>query len=430
MAQAALRTSYPDQGLLPSTIQVAQKEILQAFCQASQTQSPDLILALFQRLFIDYTDTSAADLSRHLDSIITNEQPEIFQGVIRSVCYILVNTWLRQQQVAAICQLFELFDKFRLHKNRASSCSRRLRLWLRSFQTSNDFQTLKNYALGKTGWSQRYQAYLLVDQYLDSRNPAEHQDSARQLAQHLKYQFQFQLAKYLSLAQDQGYGNHHAMNPTVLGDAVISLIKYILLRRDCYSYEVLAMRFRQQTSLMTYSQYKQELLKYLSFALQHSLDGSIFWDQMVEQLTQLDSHHNHASLNDRLVMKTVKFLIDTFTIVQPHKPSMLFIQGAMEGKSFAMVTLLLKLVLVCPQSYAHLEWRLAEVIHCYQTLEESDCQWLIHFLELFQITFAIFTGYQQYSLVKVNHPQRTGNQTTDLSAYRIFAQQHKGMSED
>ena len=421
--QIVSNQSNLDKPTSPLLIETAQNTIIRTFSQTLQNQSPELSLALFQCIFLDRIDDSAADLSMHLNSIVMGQHKRTFIRVIQSVCYIMVNTWKQQQRTEAIRYLFETFEHMPTSRNCSSRYSRRLRFWLRSFYESTEFHTLKTYAMGQDSWTRRYQEYLLVEQYTDSRNVPEHKDSARRLSQYLKCKFQRQLTKYASLASHPDTIDESIHNPTALRGSTIALMKHILMVWNHENHEDLTAQFRKNSRQMAYGQYKDQLIQYLSLSTQRFRGSSEACAGLSELLKTLESDRNNLPVDVRLELKTVEIMLDWLTISEARIPSKLFIQLTSQGYTIALVILLLRLVLVCPQAYTHLEKRLAELIRCYETVEESECQWFIQFLEIFRIVFSMISGSQKYTLIKAGRVQTDTSESIDVKACRIFTQQ-------
>jgi hypothetical protein len=76
--------------------------------------------------------------------------------------------------------------------------------------------------------------------------------------------------------------------------------------------------------------------------------------------------------------------------------------------------LLVKIVLICPATRTHLECCLAKLIQHYENQSESECQWLINFLDVFKVTITIYTENIQFDLVKIPVNNR--------KIYRVFSQ--------
>ncbi|MEL6554824.1 MAG: hypothetical protein AAFQ63_15365, partial [Cyanobacteria bacterium J06621_11] len=126
-------------------------------------------------------------------------------------------------------------------------------------------------------------------------------------------------------------------------------------------------------------------------------------------------------------------LIDLLTTEDEHHPSKLFVRLLAQGNPLNVVVLLLKLVLISPNSQLYLEARLANLIEYYRQFMEAECRGIVQFLEICGVTFAIYSDNVEYNLVKVG-PRSTldvaGGDKTMLQAgqgpeglddFRIFS---------
>ena len=86
---------------------------------------------------------------------------------------------------------------------------------------------------------------------------------------------------------------------------------------------------------------------------------------------------------------------------------------------------LLKLILICRNARTHLEAQIAELIRYYKNFPEDECWWVVNFLEIFNVTFAIYAENVQYNLIKMDQtqePLQIPKALQDLDAYRVFSQ--------
>ncbi|MEY3300456.1 MAG: hypothetical protein RLZZ597_3716, partial [Cyanobacteriota bacterium] len=75
------------------------------------------------------------------------------------------------------------------------------------------------------------------------------------------------------------------------------------------------------------------------------------------------------------------------------------------------------------------------LIRYYEQFPPEECQWVINFLEVFRVTFAIYTENIEYNLVQVNTElTAAGEDPADpldnLSNFRIFSQNLRRSSDD
>ena len=315
-----------------------------------------------------------------------------------------------------------MFDNRVLTKPGVSLILKRLRSWMQAFTHSQDFQDLKLFAARyehHEHWSGRYTSYLLAPQYLNSDNPLEQREAARNLSSQLKSKFRFDLAMYTAKSQMEAPPATTVDNPTVLGEAAINLIKMLLLQPGRFSYENLANLLRKQCHQIYYWDFKRAILHYLVYALPSSPITSSLKEKLPDSVLPLYQHHDSDQITEALVLRTCKRLVDSLTSEDGERPSIFFSMFLAQGNPLVLVILLLKIALFCPHVQSHLELRIASLIRYYEAYSEEDCRWVINFFEVFRVTFAVYASGTLYNLVQVSDSQPS---PSSLSAYRIFSQ--------
>jgi len=425
-------------------VQKAQEAIYRLLLEMVKTWSPEDVLAEFKGLFIHHVDTISSGALPHLFEIVFSNQESEFRNTLKRSCYILINNWEITRNYKSIHELVHLFSDIILYKPTISPTLKRLREWLRNFVDSQDFQELKLFAARyedyeKRHWIDRYTSYLLVPQYTNLDNPIEQRQAARHLSKKLREKFKFELAMYTSLSQCRRAipipssqavsgqavsgqtGVRSLKNPTGLGDEVLRLIKRIVARRGFFSYPNLAHIFLDQIKNLSYAEFKQSLLEYLLFSVENQEFAGLLKTHLSEKLQNLYIDHNKKTVDNALLLRTTNRLIESLTTETPESPSPLFVGLLSCGNPIALVIVLLKLILMCPYARTHLEVRIADLIRHYEKYSEEECQWVIHFFEIFNITMAIFTENVEYNLVMMN----TGTSESSgirPETYRIFSQ--------
>ena len=408
----------------------AQNLIYQFLLQIVRRWKPEDVLAEFRRLFIHQVNTTSSDTVPALYEIVFANQEQEFRNTLKRACYILINNWEISRQFSYIYDLIDLFSDSTIDKPTMSPTSRRLRQWLQNFIKSNDFEEIKLFAhrydeTDVKPWSQRYATYLLVPQYANLSNPVEQREAARALSFRLREKFKFDLAFYTAHSQTslKSTAGTQAVpqNPTVLGDEVLRLIKFIVARRGQFSHTNLAHIFLEQTKDMRYRAFKKSLVKYLLFSMSDRLIKEQFETQLTSRLNELYEGHNRRILDDALLLRTCNRVIDWLTSEDGEQPSTLFVLLLSHGNPLVLVTLLLKLVLACNYSRVHLETRIAALIRYYEALSENDCQWVLNFLEVFRITMTIHAENIEYNLVTLGAASSASSKHR-LDDYRIFSQ--------
>lgn len=409
----------------PVRLSIAQETLYQFLLVIVRQWSPKEVLLEFKRLFFYQADAVSSEAAQALHQLVISRNEVEFRNALKRSCYILINNWDAARQYQPIQELVQSFEEATIAAQPVASATNHLKDWLENFKNSQDYADLKLFATRhedpqKQKWISRYTSYLLVSQYVDPRNPIEQREAARALSQQLKDRFKFDLAMYIARSQSATSPEKLPRNPTALGDNILMLIKAIVARRGQYSYANLANIFINQIQSLTYKQFKYSLQKYLIFLVDDQSElASDFQSRLAENLEELYADYDDHTLNDALVLRTCNRVIEYLTSENRQDPSPLFVLLLSHGNPMTLVILLLKLVLICPASRSHLEARISELIRYYEQLPEHDCDWIVHFLEIFSVTFAIHAENVQYNLVKM---EETSPTQTTLEHYRIFSQ--------
>jgi len=409
------------------SIQQAQDCIYEFLLEIVRKWPPEEVLLEFKRLFIYHVDSiSSAAMHAIYDIVFSNNESE-FRNTLKRCCYILVNNWDASRNFKPIQDLVQLFSDPSFNRYTASPTLKRLRIWIHNFVQSKDFEELKLFTsryedriIGP--WTSRYTSYLLVPQYIDLKNPLEQREAARALSKQLKDRFKFDLAMYVAKSQIPAASNLAPKNPTALGDEALRLIKLIVARRGHFSYINLANIFLQQVESLTYLEFKQSLQRYLVFSVENRSFAETLKARISERLDNLYTIHNNEVLTDALLLRTCNRIIDALTTEDQNEPSPLFIQLLSHGNPITLVIVLLKIILISRYSRTHLEARIAGLIKHYQSYPEEDCNWVVNFLEIFNVTFAIYAENVQYNLVKMEAKKTDESTIFDPDTYRIFSQ--------
>ncbi len=417
----------------------AQSESLET-CQAQETLylflleavkqwSPEEVLLEFKRLFFYPVDLASSGAVHAVYQLVFQDNEVEFRNALKRSCYILINNWDAARQYPAIQKLVQSFQEFTIETRTISPSLKRLKSWIENFRNSKDYEDLKLFTARyetqqKEKWISRYTSYLLVPQFVDLKNPIEQREAARALSRQLKDRFKFDLAMYIAKSQSATSAEKLPKNPTALGDNVLMLIKAIVAKRGQYSYENLASLFINQIQTLNYKEFKQSIQKYLIFSVGHSGEFAIaLHDRLAERLNSLYLDYDEVPLNDALILRTCNRIIETLTTENRKDPAALFVLLLSQGNPITLVIVLLKLILICNASRSHLEAQIATLIRYYEQLPEQECRWVVNFLEIFNVTFAIHAENVQYNLVKMQKAQEAAPQAKiNLDHYRIFSQ--------
>ncbi len=410
------------------SIQQAQESIYSFLLEIVRKWPPEEVLLEFKRLFIYHTDSISSGAMQSVYDIVFSNNEEEFRNTLKRCCYILVNNWDATRNFKPIGELVAVFSDPSFNRYTASPTLKRLRLWIQDFVNSKDFEELKLFTSRyedqiRGPWISRYTSYLLVPQYINLKNPIEQREAARALSKQLKDRFKFDLAMYIAKSQTRIVEQSRPpRNPTGLGDEALRLIKMIVAKRGQFSYANLAHIFLKQTEQLAYYDFKQSLLIYLAFSVENKNFAETLRAKLGEKLESLYSAYDNSLITNALILRTCNRVIDLLTTENQTDPSPLFIQLLTHGNPITLVVVLLKLILISKHSRTHLEARIAEVIRHYQDYAEDECDWVVSFLEIFNVTFAIYAENVQYNLVKMNEDLPEEAKIFNPDTYRIFSQ--------
>ncbi|KAM3115546.1 hypothetical protein [Phormidesmis sp. 146-33] len=411
-------------------IQLAQETIYRFLLDVVRKWPPEEVLLEFKRLFLYHVDSVSSGAVHAVYEIVFNNDEEEFRNTLKRSCYILVNNWDASRNFKPIQDLVYVFQDNALDLHTISPTLKRLRQWIENFRNSKDYEDLKLFAsryeeqqIGP--WSSRYTSYLLVPQYVDLGNPIEQREAARALSKQLKDRFKFDLAMYIAKSQIISSPERLPKNPTALGDNVLRLIKTIVAKRGPFSYANLANIYLNQVQQLSYRDFKQSLKKYLIFSVDNNKFSETLQAKLSDKMALLYGDYDDDLVNDALILRTCNRVIEYLTTENRNDPSALFVLLLSQGNPMTLVIVLLKLILICKNARTHLEAQIAELIRYYEKCPEEDCWWVVNFLEIFNVTFAIYAENVQYNLIKMDEnlpPPDLTPQQIDLDEYRIFSQ--------
>ena len=412
---------------MPLEFYLAQQQIYDDLLEAVRKLPPVEALAEFEGIFFGHSNSLDADVTPFLYKILFADNETEFRNTLKRACYIFVNNWDLTRQGDMVQTLLSLFEQPSLKKTTHSPSLKRLRQWLLNFASSDDFDQLKLFATQRVGptypgsWSTRYASYQLVAQYVDESNSLEQREAARSMSRRLKNKFKHDLAMYTAFSQNSSRLNHKYMNPTVLGDEVLRLIKAILVRRGQYSYRNVARIFQQQTHESTIKDYKESLLEYLCFSISYPDFLAVVEKHLGENLPLIYPEYDAEPVDPSMNLRICNRLIDLITTEDEATPSKLFVKLLSLGNPLNVVVLLLKIILISPNSQLYLEARLANLITYYKQFMEAECRGIIQFLEICGVTFAIYSDNVEYNLVQVTAKPAKPGDTVIQEDFRIFS---------
>ncbi|MTJ06812.1 hypothetical protein [Anabaena sp. UHCC 0204] len=407
-----------------------QNEIYSFLLTTVKQEIPEKTLLEFKRLFIESLRIHRDEDVPETYKIFSTQQEQEFHNTIKRCCYILVNNWEPAKHYKYIQDLLGIFTDYqRENQVFISPFIYPYSIWLNNFINSRDYEELKIFTNRSqedtpSNWINRYSAYLLFAQSCDDKNPPEQRNAARKVAKQIREKFKFELAMYVAHSHSSdNYSNNKYKNPSMLGDDVLRLIKIIVSKKGSLSYENIANIFVQQTQKQRLGEYKENIQKYLLFS---AGDTPAFikpiQQHLRENLSEWKAESDEEIIDKGLVLRICNRIIDILTTENSKEPALLFKLLMSQGHSLTLVILLIKIILISSNSRTHLEIRISQLISYYEKYPVDECQWLINFLEIFNITFAIYAGNIEYSLINMKDHKQTFHVQANLNDYRVFSQ--------
>ncbi|MBD2150076.1 hypothetical protein H6F44_08065 [Pseudanabaena sp. FACHB-1277] len=390
-------------------IDKAQQCIYNFFLEIIKTYSDDEILDQFNKLFIRYEpiDNSAAYYA--LGEIIFYDKEEDFKYTILRCCYILNNNWIVNRNINACQQLVDLFLSNFISTPTKVTKLKTLKQWLQKFVQSQEYNKLRSLSGRPTiqhsydSWAERFSTYILASESNDTSKSIEQRVYAANLSRKLKKQFKFDLALYTAKIDARG-SNPQLKNPTSLGDGVLNLIKMVLNKQGNQKFRNIAQNLYKQIRNLSFGEFKDKLVDYLGISA-NSLDPfnlkEIIISKPVNLLERDDNQQMQISLLNIICNRLLKHIL-----LDEYRHPSRFLKFALNAQNFlGLIIILLKIVLLCPDSRRYLEGYVAELINFFSVYSEEECNDFIKFLDVLNVTLAIFDDDTDYSLIKMHNAE-------------------------
>jgi hypothetical protein len=422
--------SEPITEITVGSIDKAQQHIYNFFLGIIKYYSAEDILEQFNRLFILYEEIDSTKAYYALGEIIFHDKESEFKYTLLRCCYILNNNWAINGNLNACQQLVELFLANSIGIPTRIYKLKKLRKWLQSFVQSEEYSTLRSLS-GRPGvsknyhnWSERFSSYLLISEYSDLSKPVEQRQYAETLYRRIKKQFKFNLAMYTARLDSKLGTNPQHHNPTNLGDGVLILIKRVLNKQGNDGYRQAAKSLYKEIKHLTFSEFKDSLLAYLGISKDNLEVSEVLSVTVVQKLKHFQEHQDDNEMTASLLHVTCNRVLHYLLLNERRKPSE-FLQLSLECNNLLnLVILLLKIVLLSSNGRFYLESYIAELIKFYSAYEETECRSFINFLDILNVTLAIFDEDTHYSLIKMKNLAES-IPDVNLENYRVFSQSKK-----
>ncbi|OKH12160.1 hypothetical protein [[Limnothrix rosea] IAM M-220] len=216
----------------------------------------------------------------------------------------------------------------------------------------------------------------------------------RQLQQRqtqLKHHWALHQAKQQATQMGLKGAQRHLSRPRGMSEldaSVLDVMLEIWSRRGTFAPANLANIFLQQTESVSYADYKQALMRYLWTAIADEDGLQPLRQKMQETLDQLWPDQDRKKVDLRLKLRTCNRLISLITTQGYPYPSPMFTLLAVQEQYDVFGLILLRLMLLSRPSYQCFADAIAALREYYDKLKNSKSQWIVHFLEAFQLNIS------------------------------------------
>ncbi|MEM9214207.1 MAG: hypothetical protein AAGD25_07650 [Cyanobacteria bacterium P01_F01_bin.150] len=385
---------FKEEAVTDSGVYNAQTKIYDTFITLAKTWASNDVLSLFRQVFIHCVDSTESNLTPALYILLQAGNEEDFHYTLNRVCYILVNNWETARDQDAIIELIDVLTMATDLKTGNSPKLRKLRRWVTTFLESQAFRDLKLYTSRETQsshWTHRYTSYLLTAQSLNQNNPDEQRLAANIASNEMRREFKRNLAMYTLQSDKSNYSTDTLKNPTLLGEHVLPLIRKILTKKGKFGCQDVANIFLAQSKNAKFKHFKRGLAEYIVFAIGSEEITKLLQTQISEYLETLYTHYDKRPVDDAILLRTANQMIDFLIMNRRGTPAPTMTLLLSKGYALTLAILLLKVIMISPKSRKYLEGKIGDLVSYYGELPEGECQWLIQFLEILNVTFTIYS---------------------------------------
>jgi hypothetical protein len=158
----------------------------------------------------------------------------------------------------------------------------------------------------------------------------------------------------------------------------------------------------QLHSGMNFTDFKESLYRYLVSDLDpNSQAQNSFKGRLKDYLRNIIPENNAKPLDELSQVRAYTQLLNFLVIDSAERPNhMVLINLVSNIGSTATVSLILKIILICPKAQTSLNHRLAILFNHYSNSKQEDVQWLVKLLENWQIASTIHFGKIDTSLLQ------------------------------
>jgi hypothetical protein len=405
-------------------IQQAEQIIYDYLLESVQRQSPEQVLDIFRRLFIEGRSTGEASVYFALEKIVkSRDTQENFNFFFNRGCYIIINRWQMQPNTQLLIpEMVRLFENLSPGFNGYPTTANILRRLVINF--TKDEQYLKLQRLGRVmngkpnsassvgNLIHRY-PYLYDHCLLGENSSSEDQKTIHRIKTQLEHGFEINLSKYVTyqvrLAQTARNSNLSTIirpvdNPTLLSDRELNraLTHYIGPVEGAATYKDISRSFLNHSSYApTYKSFKDDLYEYILSSVDSKYGKGQFNKKLFQHLQNTLPQFDTQKPNEFLIMRTSSQLFNFLVVDSAHKPDhYVFIDLITNMGVTRTIGLLLKIALMSGKVKPYLEKRFSILFNHYESFTKDGVPWLVKTLESLHVAFSVHFGKADVSCLK------------------------------
>ena len=397
-----------------------------------ENHTPNEVVAEFRRIFFEFSIQDALLRSRIEKLIFSKEGQGRFCYILNYCYHIVINHWAQQAELQD--SIIKLVDVIDLINFKAPSYDRRRKKILElsgSFRRTDYYVKLKRIANVVTcnpqlefdpkkiifnyltHYPYLYQPLLLGKEYIpEEKNLIIKLQSSRQehfefqLAQHIIYRSRLkQVAQARQISHGAGKLIRRVKNPSLLSEQDIknSLKKYLEKPNGKETIYQISQKFLAKNQLgISYKEFKKNLNSYLILGIK-SRNKEYQFNKLISKILDKSYSQSDAELlNDSLIFQTCRRLLRFLVVDQTQQNNhRRLIDLVMNLGTASTVSLLIRIILICPKIKPELEEKLAILFVNYDSKNAEDVTWLIKILENFLIAFGLYFGKIDLSATKI-----------------------------
>lgn len=244
-----------------------------------------------------------------------------------------------------------------------------------------------------------------LNKFILSLQSTHSKDFEIKLSKHIIYRFRLkQVAKMKLLSQGAGKVITKVDNPSLLSERAfrIALKQYIGKVDTKQTILEGSQKFVADHQFNnSYQEFKQDLYEFLTENIQPRNNNYQFKQKLKNKLESTFPQSAEKSINNTIVLQTCRQLFSFLVIETKSSPDhQKFADLIVNLGTVQVIKILIKIVLICPESKSDLERKISLIVNHYQLQKIQDMPWVIKVLEHLLIAFSIYYGNIDVSIAK------------------------------